>query len=157
VNPEYSAQTKKKIEEIISRYPKKEAALFPILHLTQQEFGFISAEEEKLVANLLGIKPIKVREVTTFYTMLKRKPSGKYHVQVCSNLTCSMLGGEKLLAYLEAKLGISPGETTPDKKFTLSAVECLGACEQAPCLMINFDYYGNLNREKIDEILKNLK
>jgi len=157
MSPEYSPQTKKKIEEIISRYPKKEAALLPILHLTQQEFGFISAEEEKLISNLLGIKPIKVREVLTFYTMLKRKPVGKYHIQVCSNLTCSMLGAEKLMGYLKMKLGISPGETTSDNKFTLSTVECLGACEQAPCLMINFDYYGNLDREKIDDILEKLK
>lgn len=157
MSPEYSPQTKKKIEEIISRYPKKEAALLPILHLTQQEFGFISGEEEKLVSNLLGIKPIRVREVLTFYTMLNRKPVGKYHIQVCSNLTCSMLGSEKLIGYLKMKLGISPGETTSDNKFTLSTVECLGACEQAPCLMINFDYYGNLDREKIDDILEKLK
>ncbi len=157
MSPEYSPQTKKKIEEIISRYPKKEAALLPILHLTQQEFGFISAEEEKLISNLLGIKPIKVREVLTFYTMLKRKPVGKYHIQVCSNLTCSMLGAEKLMGYLKMKLGISPGETTSDNKFTLSTVECLGACEQAPSMMVNFDYYGNLDREKIDDILEKLK
>jgi NADH-quinone oxidoreductase subunit E len=82
---------------------------------------------------------------------------GKYHIQVCSNLSCSLLGSESLIDHLKQKLGIGVGETTPDKKFTLTTVECLGACEQAPCMMINFDYHGNLNKEKIDNILDNLE
>lgn len=157
MSAEYSDQTKKKIEKIISRYPRKEAAILPILHLTQKEFGFISGEEEKLVAGVLGIKPIKVREIVTFYTMFNRKPVGKYHIQICSNLSCSLMGAESLIDYLKEKLGIEIGETTPDKKFTLSTVECLGACEQAPTMAINFDYYGNLNKKKIDEILDKLE
>lgn len=154
---EYSEKTRKKIEHIFSRYPQKQAAILPILHLTQEEFGKISSDEEKLVASLLGIKPIKVREVVTFYTMLNQAPVGKYHIQVCSNLSCSLLGGESLVDHLKGKLDIEVGETTPDKKFTLSTVECLGACEQAPCMMVNFEYYGNLNKEKIDGILAALK
>ena len=157
MSPEFTPQTKKKIEELIARYPKKEAALLPVLHLAQQEFGFISVEEEKLVANLLGIKPIKVREVVTFHTMLNQKPVGKYHIQVCTNLSCTLLGGQRLLDYLRKKLQLEPGETSADKKYTLSSVECLGACEQSPCLMVNFDYYGQLDRQKIDEILEGLK
>jgi NADH-quinone oxidoreductase E subunit len=157
MSPEFSNQTSKKIEEILSRYPQKEAAILPILHLAQQEFGSISEEEEKLVAGILGIKPIKVREVVSFYTMLNRKPVGKYHIQVCSNLSCNLMGAEKLIEYLTEKLGIRPGETTPDKRFTLTTVECLGACEQAPSMMINFEYYGDLNRKKIDEILDKLE
>lgn len=157
MSPEFSAQTKKKLEEIISRYSCKEAAILPVLHLTQKEFGCISKEEEKLVAELLGIKPIQVREVVTFYTMLNQKPIGKYHIQICSNLSCSLLGAESLIDYLKEKIGIKPGETTPDKKFTLSTVECLGACEMAPCMMINFDYYGNLDKKKIDKILAGLE
>jgi NADH-quinone oxidoreductase E subunit len=157
MSPEFSNQTSKKIEEILSRYPQKEAAILPILHLAQQEFGSISEEEEKLVAGILGIKPIKVREVVSFYSMLNRKPVGKYHIQVCSNLSCNLMGAEKLIEYLTEKLGIRPGETTPDKRFTLTTVECLGACEQAPSMMINFEYYGDLNRKKIDEILDKLE
>lgn len=157
MSPEFSDQTKKKIQEILTRYPQKEAAILPLLHMTQKEFGFISKEEEKIVAEILGIKPIKVREVVTFYTMLNPKPVGKYHIQVCSNLSCSLMGAEKLIEYLKEKLGIGPGETTPDKKFTLTTVECLGACEQAPSMMVNFDYYGNLDKKKIDEILDKLK
>ncbi len=154
---EFSEKAKKKIEEIVARYPQKEAAILPILHITQQEFGSISAEEEKLVARILGIKPISVRELVTFYTMLSRESLGKYHIQVCSNLSCSLLGAGNFVDYLVEKLGIEPGETTPDKKFTLSTVECLGACERAPCMLINFNYYGEMDPKKVDEILDGLK
>jgi NADH-quinone oxidoreductase E subunit len=157
MNPVFSERTRKKIDKIVARYPQKEAAILPLLHITQQEFGFISPDSEKLVAEILGIKPIRVREVVTFYTMLNREPVGKYHIQVCSNLSCALLGSEKLIDYLKGKLGIEPGQTTKDKKFTLSLVECLGACEQAPCMMINFDYYGNLDKKKIDKILDGLE
>jgi len=157
MSPEFRPQTRKMIEEIIARYPHKEAAILPVLHLVQQEFGFISSESENMVANILGIKAIRVREVITFYTMLSRQPVGKYHIQVCSNLSCSLLGAERLIDYLSEKLGVAPGETSPDKRFTLSLVECLGACEQAPCMMINFDYHGNLDKKKIDKILDSLK
>jgi NADH-quinone oxidoreductase E subunit len=157
MNPGFSERTRKKIDKIVARYPQKEAAILPLLHITQQEFGFISPESEKLVAEILGIKPIRVREVVTFYTMLDREPIGKYSIQVCSNLSCSLLGVEKLIDYLKEKLRIEPGQTTKDKKFTLSLVECLGACEQAPCMMVNFDYYGNLDKKKIDKILDGLE
>jgi len=157
MSPEFSEQTKKKLQEIIARYPQKRAALLPVLHLAQREFGRISFEEEKAVASLLEIKPIEVREVVTFYSMFMREPVGKYHIQVCSNLSCAILGAENLIDYLKEKLGIGLGETTADQKFTLTTVECLGACEYAPCMMINFDYYGNLDQSKIDEILDKLE
>lgn len=154
---EFSVETKKKIKETLARYPRKEAAILPLLHAAQQEFGFISADAEKLIAQILGVKPIRVREVVTFYTMLSRKPLGKYHIQVCSNLSCSLSGAEKLIDHLEKKLKVKPGQTTRDKKFSLSLVECLGACEMAPCMMVNFDYYGNLDKKKVDRILDGLK
>jgi len=157
VSPEFTEQTKKRIKEIISHYPKKEASLLPVLHLTQQEFGFIPVEAERSVAKMLRIKPIRVREAVTFYTMLHSEKVGKYHIQVCSNLTCSVLGAEKLIDYLTEKLRIEPGETTADNKFTLSTVECLGGCEEAPCMQINFDYYGNLDKKRIDSILDSLE
>ena len=154
---EFSEKSKRKIEEIVARYPQKEAALLPVLHITQQEFGSISATQEKMIAKILGIKPIKVREIVTFYSMLSREALGKYHIQVCTNLSCSLLGADNFVDYLAEKLGIEPGETTPDKKFTLSRVECLGACERAPCMMINFHYYGDMDPKKVDEILDGLK
>ncbi len=151
-----SSELKKKIAEVVARYPKKEAAILPVLHLIQRETGAIGADEERWVAGLLEIRPIKVREVVTFYTMYHQKPVGRYHIQVCSNLPCSLMGGEKVIDHLQKRLGIKIGETTPDQRFTLSEVECLGACEQAPCMMINFDYYGDLTPEKIDGLLKGL-
>jgi NADH-quinone oxidoreductase E subunit len=157
MSPEFSEKTRKKIDEIVARYPQKQAAILPLLHIAQQEFGCISPDSEKRIADILGVKPIRVREVLTFYTMLNREPVGKYHIQVCSNLSCSLLGAEKLIDYLKEKLGIEPGQTTKDGKFTLSLVECLGACEQAPCIMVNFDYFGNLDKKKIDKILDGLK
>jgi len=156
VSPEYSGELRKKIEEVVARYPKKEAALLPVLHLVQNEVGFISPEEEKFVARVLGIKPMRVREVVSFYTMISPQPLGRYHVQACQNLSCHLAGSENLIDYLKSKLGIGVGETTPDKKFTLSTVECLGACEQAPCMMVNFDYYGQLDKDRIDQILDRL-
>lgn len=157
MSPELSDRTKKRIEEVISRYADKKAALLPVLHLVQREAGYISKKDEKEVAQRLGIKPIKVEEVVTFYTMFNQTEIGKFHIQVCSNLSCSLLGSESLIEHLKQKLGIGVGETTPDKKFTLSTVECLGACEQAPCMMINFDYHGHLDKEKIDNILDKLE
>jgi NADH-quinone oxidoreductase E subunit len=157
VSPEYSAKLRTKIDELVGRYPKKEAALLPVLHLVQNEVGCISPLEEQFVAGLLGLKPMKVREVVSFYTMISSRPLGKYHIQVCSNLSCTLLGAGTLLEYLEKKLGIGVGETSTDNKFTLSTVECLGACELAPCMMVNFDYYGQLDKAKIDEILESLE
>lgn len=157
MSPEFSDTAKKKIDALIARYPQKKAALLPLLHITQEEFGQISSTEEKLVAALLDIKPIEVHEVVTFYTMLHKNKVGRYHIQICSNLTCSLLGADSLIEYLSKKLSLEPGESTPDNKFTLSTVECLGACEMAPVMMVNYEYYGHLDKAKIDDILDHLK
>jgi len=153
---EISETLKMRIEGLVARYPKKQAAVLPVIHLIQREFGYISEEQERWVADLLEINPVRVREVVTFYSMISQKRLGKYHIQVCSNLTCSLMGAESLIEYLTEKLGIKPGETTEDGKFTLTTVECLGACEQAPGMMINDDFYGRLNKEKLDKILREL-
>ena len=157
MSPEYSASLRRKIDEVAALYPQKRAALLPVLHLVQREVGCITAEEERFVALALGLKPMKVREVVTFYTMFLRRPIGRYHLQVCSNLSCSVLGAGSLLDYLQEKLSVGVGETTADGRFTLSTVECLGACEQAPCLMVNFDYLSRMDREKIDRLLESLE
>jgi len=157
VSREFTPALKERIEGVLAHYPNKQAGLLPVLRLVQSEKGFISAEDERIVAALLGLRPIKVREVVTFYTLFARKPLGKFHIQVCSNLSCSLAGGERILEHLKARLGLRIGQMTPDGKYTLTEVECLGACEQAPCMMVNFDYYGNLDPEKIDQILEGLK
>ena len=152
----YPAALVEKIEELVRRYPKREAALIPVLRLVQDEFGCASPEDEAFVARTLGLKPMRVREVASFYTMLTSRPLGRHHIQVCVNLSCSLLGGVPLVAYLEEKLGIRTGETSADGRFSLSTVECLGACDRAPCLLVNFTYYGNVDRGRIEEILGEL-
>lgn len=151
-----SGETAKRVEEIVRRYPKKEAALLPVLHLVQREKGFISPEAEEWVAATLGVPALQVREVLSFYTLLRRKPAGKYVIQVCCNISCFLAGSTDILKYLEARLGVRAGETTADGKYTLETVECLGNCDHAPCLMINDDDYGPVTRETVDGILKRL-
>lgn len=152
----YSDDLLRKVGELASRYPRKEAALIPVLRLVQGETGCLSPEEEGFVARELGLAPIRVREVVTFYTMLTRRPLGKYHIQVCENLSCSLTGAAAVLDHLRKRLGIGAGETTPDNRFTLTTVECLGACEQAPCMMINAEYHTGLDPAEIDRILAGL-
>jgi NADH-quinone oxidoreductase subunit E len=151
-----SAEGARRVEELVRRYPKKEAALLPVLHLVQREKGFISPEAEEWVAATLGVPALLVREVLSFYTLLHRKPVGRYVIQVCRNISCFLAGSADIVKYFEARLGIREGETTADGKFTLQAVECLGNCDHAPCLMINDDDYGPVTREAVDGILKRL-
>jgi NADH-quinone oxidoreductase subunit E len=152
----YSDGLLRRIDELCARYPKTEAALIPLLRLVQEETGCLSPEEEGFVARRLGLKPMRVREVVTFYTMLSRRPLGKYHIQVCSNLSCSLLGAAALLDHLKTRLGIGVGETSADRKYTLTTVECLGACDRAPCMMVNDDYHTNLSPAEADRILAGL-
>jgi len=141
---------------LAGRYPSKQAALLPVLHLVQNELGRVSLDDERSVAEALGIPAMTVHEVVSFYTMFRREPVGRYHLQVCTNVTCTLSGGRTLLEHLKSKLGIRLGETTADGRFTLTGVECLGACEQAPCLMVNFDYHGNLDADAVDALLGGL-
>jgi NADH-quinone oxidoreductase subunit E len=141
---------------LAGRYPRKQAALLPVLHAVQGELGRITPEAERDVAALLDIKPIQIREAVTFYTMFRRNPIGRYHLQVCDNLSCGLRGSGAVLAHLSRRLGIAPGQTTADGKFTLTTVECLGACENAPCLMVNFDYHGNIDPDAVDRLLEGL-
>jgi len=154
---EFSEQAKREFEDILRRYPDRQAALLPALHLAQREFGYISGEVVEYLSRLLGFTEARIYGVATFYTMYNKKPVGKYHLQVCRNISCSLLGAKHIIEHISEKLGIKPGETTPDGKFTLSLVECLGSCGTAPVMQINDDYYENLSIEKVDEILENLK
>ncbi|MBI4411639.1 MAG: NAD(P)H-dependent oxidoreductase subunit E [Deltaproteobacteria bacterium] len=154
---EFSPENKKKLAEILSRYPTKQAALLPTLWLAQGEFGFISQETMEYVAGLLDISPAHVYGVVTFYTMFHRKPPGKYNLQVCRTLSCALRGSESLLDHLKKKLGIGENETTPDGKFSLCTVECLASCGTAPAMMVNQKYFENLDASKVDEILNGLK
>jgi len=147
----------KEVDRVISRYPHKEAALLPALHLVQRSEGYLSDEAIRAVAAHLELPPVRVEKVLSFYTMFRRKPVGKYLIQICINLSCSLLGADHLLVYLERILGIKPGETTADGLFTLETVQCLGSCGTAPVMQINDDYYENLSEERISDIIASLQ
>lgn len=153
---EFSENAKKEIAAKIDQLPDRRSALIPALYIAQREFRHISPEVMEYLAAELSLPVSEVRGVATFYTMFNKEPVGKYHIQVCQNLTCSLLGAESLISQLEKKLGIACGQTTPDGKFSISRVECLGSCGTAPVMQINDDYYENLTAEKIDEILAGL-
>src|SRR5437667_3847107 len=148
---------KDKIATILKRYPEKRAALLPLLWLSQEEQGYLSEAAMKEIAGLLGLTPPQVYETVTFYTMLNRQPIGKHHVQVCRSLMCALVGSEQLLGWIHAKLGIKPGQTTPDRLFTLSEVECLASCGTGPMMQVNDDYYEQLTQKKVNRILDDLK
>ena len=154
---EFSPETFQKFEETVSRYPKKEAAMLPVLYLAQQEFGYLSPEAIDYVARLMGQSPARVHGVVSFYTMYNMKPIGRHHIQVCRTLSCALGGAEKITDFVKKKLAIELGQTTADGRFTLSEVECLASCGTAPMMQINDDYYENLNEEKVTEILDSLK
>ena len=148
---------KNEIDEILSRYPVRRSALLPLLNLAQQEEGYVSEAAMKEIAGILRITPPQVYEVVTFYTMLALKPIGKFHIQVCKSLMCALVGSDALLGWLQARLGITPGHTTPDRLFTLSTVECLASCGTGPMMQINDEYYERVTEEKVDRILADLK
>ena len=154
---EFSADKQKEFDTLLPRYPHKEAAMLPTLRLAQEEFGYVSSDVIEFVAGLLEVPVARVKAVASFYTMYDKKPVGKHHIQVCQNLSCSLMGCETIIEHLERKLGIKVGETTSDERFTLTRVECLGACGTAPVMQINDDYYEDLTAEKVDKILEGLK
>jgi NADH-quinone oxidoreductase subunit E len=154
---EFSPETYKKFEETVNRYPKKETAILPVLYLAQQEFGYLGPEAVAYVARLMGQSPARVHGVVSFYTMLKTKPIGRHHIQVCRTLPCALRGAEQLTGFIKKTLGIEVGQTTADGRFTLSEVECLASCGTAPMMQINDDYYENLTDDKVTAILASLK
>lgn len=151
-----SEELSRQIRDLIDKYPKKRSALIPSLWLAQRETGHISPETMCDLAGIFDLSPNEVYEVTSFYTMFFRKPLGKYVIQVCTNISCMLCSAEKIVAHLTEKLGIKAGETTPDGKYTLLEVECLGSCGTSPVMQINEDYYEDLTPEKVDRILDSL-
>jgi len=146
-----------KIETMAAKYPDKNSAMLPAIHIIQDEFGWIPPEAVKQLAKVLDTTPNKIYAVLTFYTMFNTEPVGKYQIQVCKNVSCSLLGSQHIIEHISKHLKIKPGETTKDKKFTLSLVECLGSCGTAPVMMINDKYYENLDKARVDDILESLE
>ena len=144
----------------VAKYPaeQKQSAVMACLTIIQGEYGFVSAESEKLVADYLGMAPIAVHEVTTFYNMYNQQPVGKYKLNVCTNLPCQLRDGALAMKHLEEKLGISMGETTPDGMFTLQQSECLGACADSPVMLVNdLTMCSFMSNEKLDQLIAGLQ
>ena len=152
-----SEKLKIRITQLKERYPQSKSALLPVLHLAQREHdGWLSDEVMAEVAEVMGLPPAEVRSAVSFYTLFNCQPVGRYLVQVCTNISCSLLGAEHIVNHLERQLGIGVGETTADGLFTLLEVECLGSCGTAPMMQVNDTYYENLTVERVDQILGEL-
>jgi NADH-quinone oxidoreductase subunit E len=155
---EFTPERLKIAKEMIARYPaeRQKSALLPLLHLAQEQWGWLSPEVMDYIGRMLDIQAIEVYEVATFYTMFHLDPVGKHVIEYCRTGPCCLMGGEEIYDYLKQKLGIQAGETTADQKFTLKEVECLAACGMGPVFQIREKYYMNLTRDKVDEIIAEL-
>jgi NADH-quinone oxidoreductase subunit E len=143
--------------EIIERYPVPRSALIPLLHVAQAQDGYVTESAIEHIAELLGLKPAEVFGTCTFYEMFKREPVGEYVINVCTNISCLLNGGEELREHLESRLGIKAGSTTADGTFTLQDVECIAACTDAPCLQVNYRYFLRLTHDRADQLLEDLR
>lgn len=152
-----SERAEAQIERIKARYPQHRSAIMPALYIAQEEIGHVNRDAIEWVAEKVGVPPVQVMEVATFYTMYYKKPVGRYHVQVCRTLACSLRGARALTEYLYERLGIAPGEVSKDGMWSYEEVECLGSCGSAPMCEINDTYFENLTPEKFEEILARIE
>ncbi len=143
--------------EIIGRYPRTKSALIPLLHLAQEQDGWVSDEAMVHIAELLDLTPSEVLGTCSFYEMFKREPVGRYLVNVCTSIACMLGGGDELLEHCEKSLGLTPGATTADGLFTLNEVECIAACTEAPCLQVNYRYFHRITNEEVDVLFADLR
>lgn len=153
---QFSDATHQRFEQTLSHYPTKQAALLPTFWLAQEEFGYLSLEVMEYIAQLLELSPAYVASVASFYTMLYRQPMGRFHLQVCTNLSCRLRGSDRIVDCVQDKLGIGLGQTTADQVFSLSEVECLGSCGTAPVVQVNDDYHENLTPDQVGRLLDGL-
>jgi NADH-quinone oxidoreductase subunit E len=149
----FTADYLTELDKITNKYEQKRAALLPLLHCVQDKEGLITPETEKNLAEYLGIPVVHVHEVVSFYHLFHQNKKGKCHFAVCQTTACALRGAEDVIGHIEERLNIKDGETTPDAKFSLSVVECLGACELAPMMQCNKEYIGFLNKKKIDGLI----
>jgi NADH-quinone oxidoreductase subunit E len=151
-----SPEREKHVEEILARYPNPKAACIPVLHVCQEQIGWISEEAMQFVADRLSLSTAHVKGVVTFYTLFNKEPVGKHQVWVCRTLSCALRGSDEILHHCEKRLGVSPGQTTKDGKVTLRTAECLASCGTAPMMQVDKDYYENLTTAEVDRILDRL-
>jgi NADH-quinone oxidoreductase subunit E len=154
----FSSQLEARFAKLLMSYPpgRQRSAMIPMLLYAQDELGQVSDELIDEVANRIGSTPLQVNEVLSYYSMLHRKPLGKYHVQICTNISCLLMDGDKLWEHACRKLGIGHKEVTPDGQFSLEEVECMGACSWAPAVQVNYDFHHFVTPEKLDGLLDSL-
>jgi NADH-quinone oxidoreductase subunit E len=152
-NTIFTPETAARFDKLAAIYPMKRSALVPMLLYAQDEVGYISDAVVSEIARRLDLLELDVRNVLSYYSMLRTKPAGKYNVQVCTNISCMLRGGYEILDHCKAKLGIGHKQTTPDGVFSLEEVECIGACCWAPAIQINYDFHDDLTTEKVDVLL----
>jgi len=143
--------------EIIARYPKKKSALIPLLHLSQEQNGYVTQEAMRHIAELVDVTPAEVIGTGTFYEMFKFEPVGKYLINICGTMSCALLGAEELMHHAEHKLGIKAGSTTDDGMFTLEQAECQAACTEAPCLQVNYRHRYRMTTDDLDQMIDDLR
>lgn len=153
----FSPEAQKKFEELLTRYDSKRSALLPVLHLAQEEFGYVSDSVVEYVAQLMDLSVAQVMEVVTFYTMYRRKPVGENHVTFCMTLSCWMAGSHQMYKNFCARFGIKPGECSADGKFSVGRMECLGSCGTAPVVMVNETYYEGVTPEKLNRLIESCR
>jgi NADH-quinone oxidoreductase subunit E len=146
-----------RFDRMVTLYPLRRSALIPMLLYAQDEVGYLSPAVISEVAARIGITELDVRDVITYYSLMRTTPAGKYHVQVCTNISCMLRGGNELLAHCKQRLGIGNKETTPDKLFSLEEVECIGACSWAPAVQVNYDFHENLTADSMDKVLEDYR
>ncbi len=155
----FSPELEARLAKLMTNYPagRQKGALVPMLMYTQDEVGAITPELVAEVARRLQIKPVEIEEVIGYYSMMHKKPLGKHHVQVCTNVSCLLTGGEELYHHACKKLGLGHKEVTPDGQFSLEEVECMGACSWAPAVQVNYDFYHDMTPEKLDQLIDSLR
>jgi NADH-quinone oxidoreductase E subunit len=152
----FSPAVEAEIEWHLAKYPVTRSAILPLMFIVQRERGYLDPPGVAYLAKRLSLRITDIWEVATFYSMIHTQGVGRYHIQICKTLSCKIMGEPEITEHVCKKLGIQPGETTPDGKFTVSLVECLGSCGTAPMFQVGFDYYENLTPEKVDQILASL-
>ena len=153
-NTIFSPELAARFDHLVTIYPARRSALVPMLLYAQDEVGYVSDAVVTEIAQRLDLNELDVRNVLSYYSMLRTKPAGKYNIQVCTNISCMLRGGYNILAHCKEKLGIGHKEVTPDGMFSLEEVECIGACCWAPAIQVNYDFHDNLNTVKVDEIIE---
>jgi NADH-quinone oxidoreductase subunit E len=152
----FTAENERLARDIVARYPRPKSATIPLCHLAQEQDGYLADDAMAQIAALVGVTPAEVLGTASFYEMFKRKPVGRYLVNVCTNISCQLLGGEELLAHAEETLGITAGSTTTDGLFTLEDVECIAACTEAPACQVNYRYQHQVTHDAFDQLIADL-